>query len=165
MSLIRPIVPGNSLFMPTDSQPPEEPAQRPTRRDYAILLLALVAGVCFFALLSLKHPTDYGVIPSCPFHTGTGLLCPGCGSMRATHYFLTGHFLTSLQYNPLALIMLPLLGFLCLRWYCAVFFNREIPFPYQVTVYWAIAVIFIVFFIARNIPLDCFDILRPPLRL
>ena len=142
----------------------QEPAPHPTRRDYAMLLLGLIAAMCFLCMLAFKHPSDYGVIPSCPFHSGTGFLCPGCGSMRATHYFITGHFATSLHYNPLVLIVLPLVTYLGLKWFCAIFLHKEIPFPYQTTVYWVIAVIFIVFFIARNIPLDAFDLLRPPPR-
>ena len=147
---------------------PEQPdiqtenEKRPTRRDFAKLLFGLIAAACVFGMLTFKHPSDYGVIPSCPFHTGTGFLCPGCGSMRATHYFVTGHLLTSLRYNPLVLIMLPLLAYVSLKWYCEIFLRRELPFPYQTAVYWFVAVVFIVFFIARNIPLDCFDILRPP---
>ena len=144
--------------------PPEEPTQHPTRRDYVTLLLGLIAAVCFLCMLAFKHPSDYGVIPSCPFHSGTGFLCPGCGSMRATHYFITGHIATSLHYNPLVLIVLPLVAYLSLKWFCEIFLHKELPFPYQTTVYWAIAVIFIVFFIARNIPLDAFELLRPPPR-
>lgn len=143
---------------------PEKPTSRPTRRDYAKLLLGLVAAACFFGMSAFKHPSDYGVIPSCPFHTGTGILCPGCGSMRATHYFIRGHIATSLRYNPLVFVMLPLIMYLGLQWFCEFFLHRKTPFPYQGTVYWIVAVIFIVFFIARNIPLDCFDILRPPTR-
>lgn len=146
-----------------DDEPNEE--QRPTRGDYAKLLLVLLAVACFFGMLIFRHPTDYGVIPPCPFHSGTGFLCPGCGSMRATHYFVTGHWLASLRNNPLVAIMLPLLAYAGLQWFCDVFLHRKLPFPYQTTVYWIVAAVFVVFFITRNIPLDCFEILRPPPRV
>jgi hypothetical protein len=152
------------------SKPPEQDLPhgndhlQPSRRDYAKLLLGVVVVAGFLTLLAFKHPTDYRVIPSCPFHTGTGFLCPGCGSMRATHYLVTGHPLTSLRYNPLVLSVLPLLVFSAIRWFCPVFMGRDIPFPRQTGVYWAVLIVFLVFFIVRNIPLELFDVLRPPVR-
>jgi len=134
----------------------------PTRWDYAKLLLGVAAVVVFLVLSAFKHPSDYGVIPTCPFHAGTGIYCPGCGSMRATHYLVTGHPLTSLRYNPLVLLVLPLLVYSAIRWFGQVFLHREFPFPCQTGVYWAVVIIFLVFFIARNIPLEWFDVLRPP---
>ncbi len=151
--------------MTKQPEPPhEDETPRATRRDYAKLLLGFAATVGVLVFLALKHPTDYGVIPSCPFHAGTGFLCPGCGSMRATHYLVTGHPLTSLRYNLLILPVLPLLAFSAIRWFCSVFLRRDIPFPHQIGVYWTVTVVFIVFFIARNIPLECLDVLRPPIR-
>ena len=150
------------------SKPPEqEPShgnagKQPSRWDYAKLLSGVVVVAGCLTLLAVRHPTDYGVIPSCPFYSGTGFYCPGCGSLRATHYLVTGHPLTGLRYNPLVLLVLPLLVFSTIRWFCQAFMTRDIPFPRQTGVYWAVLIVFLVFFIARNIPLELFDVLRPP---
>jgi len=128
-----------------------------------MLLLGVAAVVGYLTLLGVRHPTDYGMIPSCPFHAGTGFYCPGCGSTRATHFFITGHPLTSLRYNPLVLLVLPLLVFSAIRWFALVFMCKDIPFPRQTGVYWAVLIVFLLFFIARNIPLELFDVLRPPM--
>ena len=39
--------------------------------------------------------------PPCPFRTLTGWLCPGCGSQRAIHQFIHGHFMEAFKLNPL----------------------------------------------------------------
>ena len=144
--------------------PHSEDAPRPTMRDYAKVLLGVAAILGFLVMLAVRHPTDYGVIPPCPFYTGTGFYCPGCGSMRATHYLLNGQLATSLRYNPLVLLILPLLVFSTVRLLSWMFLQREIPFPGQAGVYWAVLIVFLFFFIVRNIPLDVLDVLRPPIR-
>ncbi|MCL2118484.1 MAG: DUF2752 domain-containing protein [Planctomycetaceae bacterium] len=144
------------------SIPPLDNKSRPSRRDYVKLWLGITMFAGFLALLAFKHPTDYGMIPSCPFHTATGFYCPGCGSMRAAHYLLNGHLTTSLRYNPLVLLILPLLVFSAVRLLCWMFLRKEIPFPGQTGVYWVALIVFLVFFIVRNIPLESFAGLRPP---
>ena len=149
---------------PGQESPHSEDEPRPTLHDYAKVLLGVAAIFGFLVMLAVRHPTDCGVIPPCPFYTGTGFYCPGCGSMRATHYLLNGHLATSLRYNPLVLLILPLLVFSAVRFLCSMFLHREIPFPGQVGVYWAVLIVFLLFFIVRNIPLDVLDVLRPPIR-
>jgi len=150
---------------PEQELPHGSDRQPPTRRDYAKFVLGVAAVAGFLTLLAVRHPTDYGVIPSCPFHAVTGLLCPGCGSMRAAHYLMTGRPSTGLRYNPLVVLVLPLLVFSTVRWFGSVFIARDIPFPGQTTVYWTVLIVFLVFFVVRNIPLELFDVLRPPISL
>lgn len=45
----------------------------------------------------------------CPFHAVTGLYCPGCGGLRAINSLMDAEFMAALKYNPLIVIMLPLL--------------------------------------------------------
>ncbi|MDR1958048.1 MAG: DUF2752 domain-containing protein [Planctomycetaceae bacterium] len=145
-------------------QPPEMfPSMKPRQRSFfavGAVVLLLTGGLLFY-----KHPADYGFIPSCPFHTVTGLYCPGCGSMRACHYLLNGHFLWSLRCNPLAMTMLPLIFFLTVRWFWTSFLHRPFPFPYQNALYRGVLVMVILFFLVRNLPLDAFDVLRPPSKM
>ena len=126
------------------------------------MLSGLVAVVVFLTLSALRHPSEYGVIPPCPFRAGTGFYCPGCGSLRATHYLVTGRPGTSLRYNPLVASVLPLLVFSAIRRIGEVFAGKVLPFPCQSGVYWTVLIVFLVFFVSRNIPLELFDVLRPP---
>ena len=41
--------------------------------------------------------------PQCPMRWLTGWLCPGCGSQRAIHQALHGHFMESFRLNTLFL--------------------------------------------------------------
>ena len=55
----------------------------------AFALLGLAAVLFFF------NPAQSGFYPFCVFHRTTGLLCPGCGSLRALHQLLHQRICTS----------------------------------------------------------------------
>lgn len=57
---------------------------------------ALYAAVAAVALLVM--PAAVG--PACPVRTVTGLKCPGCGALRATHAMAHGHIAEACSYNP-----------------------------------------------------------------
>jgi hypothetical protein len=66
--------------------------------------------------LLLISPSSLESLPSlCLIKTIFGVECPGCGMTRALAYLLHGDLPGALHSNPLALIVLPLLGFLWLR--------------------------------------------------
>ncbi|MHA6280598.1 DUF2752 domain-containing protein [Salinimicrobium sp. CAU 1759] len=67
----------------------------------ALLFLGLVVVYAVF------DPAVANIFPSCPFHSITGLLCPGCGSQRALHHLLNLQIQTAYSYNPLLIISLP----------------------------------------------------------
>jgi hypothetical protein len=61
-------------------------------------------------------PSSLERLPSlCLIKSIFGVECPGCGMTRALSYLLHGDLPGGLHSNPLALIVLPLLGFLWLR--------------------------------------------------
>lgn len=64
--------------------------------------LALAGAVLFWF-----DPSQGGFYPVCFFHRTTGLLCPGCGGLRALHQLLHGHLFTAFRYNPLLILCLP----------------------------------------------------------
>lgn len=126
-----------------------------------MLLGGLAAGVVCLALLFWKHPSNYGV-PSCPTRAYLGIYCPGCGSMRATHYLLNGRFGDSLRNNPLVLPLLPLVFLLLVRFVTEMRTGRSWPLPGERYLGITLLVVFAFLFVARNIPWEGFDILRPP---
>lgn len=56
--------------------------------------------------LYLVDPARHEVYP-CLLHSTTGLLCPGCGGLRATHQLLHGHLAAAWTLNPLAVLLVP----------------------------------------------------------
>jgi hypothetical protein len=124
-------------------------------------LVLLFVAIVFVCVLLFKHPSDYGFIPSCVFYKMTGLYCPGCGSMRAMHFLLTGSIFLSLRCNPLVIFLFPLIIFLLIKWLYAIFGQKELTFRGLQYIYWGVLVVIVLFFIIRNIPVRAFDFLRP----
>jgi hypothetical protein len=89
---------------------------------YARLGVPLLAGAAGLSLTVLFYfdPSRFHFYPLCIFHQTTGLLCPGCGSLRACHQLLHGNLSAALRLNPLFILGLPALaGFLVIgrfRW-------------------------------------------------
>src|SRR5262245_32004982 len=88
--------------------------QNAARKAWSLLLsslvmLALVIGV---AVLYWFNPAHYGFYPRCALHETTGLLCPGCGSLRALHQLLHGNVAEAFRLNALLVLSLPLCAWL-----------------------------------------------------
>ncbi len=69
----------------------------------------LVAAIGALAVLYLFSPEQHSFYPKCIFFTLTGMTCPGCGALRATHHLLHGQFASAFHFNPLAVISFPFL--------------------------------------------------------
>jgi hypothetical protein len=97
-------------------------------------------------------PAGYGFYPRCPFFALTNLECPGCGITRALAALLHGRFALSWHYNPLALLVLPMLAA-----YFAIGYWRTIrcgqwsfpQLPSSIPV--AMLVLIVLFGVARNL--------------
>jgi hypothetical protein len=113
---------------------------------------AVLAGMlCAAIVLYLYNPTTSGVYPSCPLRAWTGLYCPGCGTLRALHQLLHGHVLRAMEYNPLTVLSIPILGIL-------VAFRK---IAYRPSVAYAALGILVLFGILRNLPVWPFFLLAP----
>jgi hypothetical protein len=77
---------------------------------------AALAGMAVVVLVALWRvdPSTSAVFPPCLFRAFTGWQCPGCGSARALHALLHGHWVDALRLNPLAVAALPLAVAECL---------------------------------------------------
>ncbi len=77
------------------------------RRSGGWLVLAgVLLGVALFLLW--RFDPGRAAWPICAFHATTGLDCPGCGGIRATHELLHGRLLSALRHNAFWVLLLPL---------------------------------------------------------
>lgn len=73
------------------------------QRLFLIITIALVGGVVYY----LFSPLESSFFPKCPFHSITGLDCPGCGSQRALHYLTHFEIKKAFLSNPLLIMAIP----------------------------------------------------------
>jgi hypothetical protein len=112
----------------------------------ALLVLVGVGMVFWF------NPAQYRLYPFCFFHELTGLHCPGCGGTRALHQLLHGNVAAALHLNALLVILLPLFGWLGVR-----FAVRKISPPLEARPIsskwlWFFLALAIAFAVLRNLP-------------
>lgn len=115
----------------------------------AILCLAAAAGA--FVLFAFD-PARHGFYPFCMFYRCSGLLCPGCGSLRAAHELLHGHVTAALHLNILFVLMLPVVGWLTAQLLVAKFSNRPLELRIRPAWCWAGMIVLIIFSVLRNLP-------------
>ncbi|HET9528616.1 MAG TPA: DUF2752 domain-containing protein [Pyrinomonadaceae bacterium] len=121
------------------------------RRSTVVAIWSLlIAGAAY---LYLFEPGKSGFFPACPFRLLTGFTCPGCGTTRALHQVLHGHFDTAFTLNPLLLLSIPFLLFALLR-YSAIVMRGGVPRPNALPapIIYAIFFVILSFWIFRNTP-------------
>lgn len=119
-------------------------------------VLAVSAGVLF-----LCEPTHYGFYPQCFFHHSTGLLCPGCGSLRAMHQLLHGHVARAFRDNALLITALPFLGWYGLQKWLLRTKPPVIARKWPMWLLWMGVGVVVVFGVVRNLPFAGVEWLRP----
>lgn len=111
-----------------------------------LVMLGSVAILFFF------NPSQYGFYPRCLFNKVTGLSCPGCGGLRATHQLLHGHLREAFDFNPLLIVSLPFLGlWTVFQLVQALTGKRLFKFSLSRHWVWVLLGVLIVFTILRNI--------------
>jgi hypothetical protein len=86
------------------------------------------------------------------FHRTTGLLCPGCGSLRALHQLLHGHLAAAFRFNGLLVISLPFVAWFLGRFTLSKIKHQRMP-SVKPAGLWAGLLILVVFGLLRNLPL------------
>ena len=121
------------------------------RRSTIVVIWSLIiAGAAY---LFFFEPGKSGFFPACPFRLLTGFLCPGCGTTRALHQILHGHFGTAFTLNPLLFFAIPFAAFAFIR-YSVIVMRGGVPRPNSLPapVIYAIFFIILSFWIFRNTP-------------
>lgn len=121
------------------------------RRSTVIgIWLLLIAGAVYVFVF---EPGRTGFFPFCPFRLFTGLQCPGCGTTRALHELMHGHFLAAFMLNPLLFVALPFLLYAFLR-YSAIVLRGGLPRRNALPAPYIYGIFFVIlgFWIFRNTP-------------
>jgi hypothetical protein len=122
-----------------------------------VILLAAVAGIVLFCF----DPRQYHFYPVCFFHKTTGLLCPGCGALRALHQLLHGHLATAFRFNPVLVVSLPLVGWFIARLALQKAGDQPLSVPLRPGWLWLILTAVLLVSVLRNLPGTPFAMLRP----
>lgn len=120
------------------------------RSTVAGIWLLIIAGAAY---LFFFEPGKSGFFPGCPFRFLTGFTCPGCGTTRALHQILHGHFYAAFTLNPLLFLALPFALFALFRYSMIVIRGgmprgNSLPAPYIYAIFFVI----LSFWIFRNTP-------------
>lgn len=132
----------------------------PIKRNlYFALIIVLIAGLT--VLFYCYNPAKYRFFPKCPFHSLTGLDCPGCGSQRAIYSLLHGDIKQALNYNVLLVMSIPFLLIHFSYRLRSVFSGKDLRWNliYHPLTPKIIFLIVVVFWITRNIPVHPFNYL------
>lgn len=127
---------------------------------YLFISLAVFASAALI-ILFLFDPAIHGFYPQCMLHKITGLYCPGCGALRATHQLLHGNIAKAFSLNPLFVIGTPLaLSYAVL---CRVRKRSGVKVNQLADLVWLSAGVcaVITFAILRNLPYASFAWMRP----
>jgi hypothetical protein len=127
--------------------------------DRSLARVGLASLIVIVAAVYLSTPGESAWLPGCIFFKLTGLYCPGCGTTRMLFYLVHGHPLEALQYNPLSMLVLPIVLYSLVR----KSFAFKLPGLPKVSPRWLAAFAFavVLFTVARNIPAEPFCKLAP----
>ena len=122
--------------------------------------MVVLLGVLSFYFIF--NPSEYSFFPKCPFHSLTGLYCPGCGSQRAIHQILHGHITESLKHNFLIILLTFVLGYQLVLFLLTKGFNKNFNnIFHNPKATYTILVLVILYWILRNINIYPFTYLSP----
>ncbi len=135
---------------------------RSSSRVYLWLALPLLLAAAGGALvLYLFNPAQSAFYPFCVFHRTTGLLCPGCGSLRALHQLLHGHLLTALRYNALLVLTLPFLLWAAAHQLSCYFRHVRSRIVIRPAWVWTGLAVLVIYAVLRNLPFSQLAFLGP----
>ncbi|MCR6689902.1 DUF2752 domain-containing protein [Cellulomonas sp.] len=102
-------------------------------------------------VLAVRDPHVQGSYGVCPLFSLTGVLCPACGALRATHDLAHGDLAGAWALNPLWVVLVPVLVAGWTWWAARAARGRRVSAPPAWSA-WALLTAVVVFGVARNIP-------------
>jgi hypothetical protein len=114
--------------------------------------LTLILVFAASLLLFFFEPGRYAFYPRCLFHQTTGLLCPGCGSLRAIHQLLHGHLVAAVHLNALLVFSVPPVCWVAGRSFFRGLKGQSQMPNFHAAWLWAGLVVGLSFGILRNLP-------------
>lgn len=127
-----------------------ETTSRPRRLASPALVAATTLALT--AYVAAVDPNQPGHFPVCPTYALTGIYCPGCGMLRATHDLTHGDLAGAMQRNPLApFLLLGLVGLFAI-WVVARWTGRPVRWTPGRWTPWLLVGGFLLFTVARNVP-------------
>lgn len=119
----------------------------------------LAAGLGIAAVYGF-NPLTVNFFPACPFHSLTGLNCPGCGLTRGFHALFNGDVLTALHFNALLPVYAVIISYLLISMLMLAIRGRSLSFKiFPPTFLWAFLAVSLIFGVARNLPFYPFNLL------
>jgi hypothetical protein len=147
-----------------DSRAPAQTGARllaPARCATAVLTTCLLLGAVATLVLFFFDPRQYHFYPICFFHKATGLLCPGCGALRAMHQLLHGHLAAAFHFNPMLVVSLPFSFWFGARFALQKARNLPLSLGLRPGWLWLVLAAVLVVSVLRNLPGAPFALLRP----
>ncbi len=132
------------------------PGSATTSRSRALLCPGLSAVGVAAVVVRLNQTNGIDVAPysGCLFHLATGLWCPLCGGLRGVAALSHGDLPAALSSNLPAMLLLPFVAATWLAWVYAGWQGRPAPRLVLTNRHWtALAVVFLVFSVWRNLPM------------
>lgn len=114
----------------------------------ALVLVAVTAVVLY-----VFDPSEYVLMPKCPFKMLTGLDCPGCGFQRAMHALLHGHVAEAIRFNVFLVVAVPyLLALLVANFLCTADRKAKMLSVLESrTAIWTYVVLYVAWMVIRNV--------------
>lgn len=119
----------------------------PRLRGPVLTGVGVAAATALLAVAGPERRTFY----LCPLHALTGLWCPGCGALRATEALAHLDVAAAWDWNPLWVVVAPLLVGWWALWLVATWQQRPTP-PVPRRVWMTLVLVVVVFGVLRNLP-------------
>ena len=127
----------------------------------AVWAVGGVAALSAAALLFRFDPMKVDFYPRCPLFLLTGLLCPGCGALRAGHALLHGDVAAALGFNAMLIVALPFLAYALVRTALGARGDGLPAVRVSTRGAWALFGVVVAFGGLRNLPFAPFTLLAP----